>query len=116
MEPWLTMIVTVLCAMFSSTGCWALLQRRAEKKDARTQMILGLGHDRIIHLCKYYIQQGYISSDDYENLHEYLFKPYEALGGNGTAKRLMDEVNKLPIKTPAETVPRKENFEEIGHE
>ncbi|MBO7450918.1 MAG: hypothetical protein J6U54_11185 [Clostridiales bacterium] len=115
METWLTMVVTIVCAIFSSTGIWALIQRRAEKKDAKTQMILGLGHDRIIHLCKFYIEQGWISADDYENLHEYLYRPYEAMGGNGTAKRLMDEVTKLPMKNRSDTVPRKENFEEIVH-
>ena len=25
------------------------------------------------------------------------YKPYEKLGGNGSAKRIMTEVNKLPI-------------------
>lgn len=109
---WVEMVVTIVCAVFASGGFWALLQKLIEKKSAKTQMILGLGHDRIIHLCKFYIEQGWISTDDYENLYEYLFKPYEAMGGNGTAKRLMDEVSNLPIHQPAAKVPRKENFED----
>lgn len=100
MELWLQMVVTIVCAIFSSSGCWTLLQRRADRKDAKTLMILGLGHDRIIALCKEYITQGWISTDDYENLYQYLYKPYEAMGGNGTAKRLMDEVAKLPMTPP----------------
>lgn len=44
-----------------------------------------------------YIERGYITSDEYENLYEYLYKPYEKMGGNGSAKRIMNEVNKLPI-------------------
>lgn len=106
------MIVTVICAVFASSGFWALLQKLTDKKSAKNQMILGLGHDRIIHLCKFYIEQGWISTDDYENLYEYLFKPYEAMGGNGTAKRLMTEVSNLPIHQPFNKVPRKENFED----
>lgn len=39
----------------------------------------------------------WVSQDEYENLYEYLYKPYEKLGGNGSAKRIMTEVNKLPI-------------------
>ena len=96
----LEIIATIICSVFASSGFWVLLQKLADKKDAKTQMILGLGHDRIIHLCKVYIEQGWISTDEYENLYEYLFKPYEAMGGNGTAKRLMNEVGNLPIHKP----------------
>ena len=97
---WIEMIVTVVCAVFASSGFWALVTSMKEKKDARTLMILGLGHDRIIHLCKGFIQQGWISTDDYENLYEYLFIPYEKMGGNGTAKKMMEKVEKLPNVPP----------------
>lgn len=96
MQHFIEMAVTIICAVFASSGFWAVLEKIRERKDAKTQMILGLGHDRIIQLCKYHIEQGYISPDDYENLHDYLYKPYEAMGGNGSAKRLMEEVKKLP--------------------
>ncbi len=98
MQHLIELVVTIICAVFASSGFWALMQKRGDKKDAKTKMLLGLGHDRIIFLCKFYIEQGWISTDDYENLHDYLYKPYELMGGNGTAKRLMDEVNKLPVK------------------
>lgn len=44
-----------------------------------------------------YIDRGWITQDEYENLHDYLYKPYEKMGGNGSAKKVMSEVNKLPI-------------------
>ena len=44
-----------------------------------------------------YLDKGCISREEYENLHDYLFVPYQNLGGNGTAKKIMDEVNKLPM-------------------
>ncbi len=78
-----------------------LIQRhdtKKGKKSAETEMILGLGHDRIVYLGERYIQRGYISRDEYENLHDYLFKPYSDLGGNGTAERIMGEVEKLPLR------------------
>ena len=59
---------------------------------------MGLAHDRIIELGIIYIERGWITQEEYENLHDYLYKPYEALGGNGTGKRIMEEVKKLPIK------------------
>lgn len=100
MEPWLTMVVTIVCSIFSSSGLWLLLQKIADKKDSKTKMILGLGHDRITFLCKGYLKQGWISPDDYENLYDYLYIPYKEMGGNGTAEHLMDQVSKLPSTPP----------------
>lgn len=60
-------------------------------------MLIGLAHDRIIYLGMSYIERGYITQDEYENLYEYLYKPYEKLGGNGSAKRIMTEVDQLAI-------------------
>ena len=95
---YLEIILTIVGSVIASSGFWAWMQARREKKDAKTQMILGLGHDRIIYLCEKYIDRGWISSDEYENLNEYLFAPYLKMGGNGTAKRLMALVENLPTK------------------
>ena len=100
MQHWVEMAITIITAVFASSGLWTFLQSKKEKKDAKTQMILGLGHDRIIYLCKSFLKQGWISADDYENLHDYLYQPYKAMGGNGTAERLMEEVKKLPSNPP----------------
>ena len=95
---WFEIGVTVMCAFIASSGFWAWMTNKNNKKSASTQMILGLGHDRIIHLCEKYIENGWISSDEYENLNTYLFEPYVRMGGNGTAKRLMAIVDNLPTK------------------
>lgn len=99
MEPWLQMVVTTVCAVIASSGFWAFIQRKNENKDVKSQMLIGLAHDRIIFLGIKYIERGWISQDEYENLHDYLYKPYEKLGGNGSAQKVMIEVNKLPIHT-----------------
>ena len=96
--PLLEMFITILCAVLASSGFWAVIQKRMEKKDVKTQMLIGLAHDRIISLGLSYIERGYITSDEYENLVDYLYKPYEAMGGNGTAKKIVDEVKKLEIR------------------
>ena len=82
MEPWLQMVVTIVCAVIASSGFWAFIQKKNDNK------FLGM----------HYIERGWITQDEYENLYEYLYKPYEKLGGNGSAKRIMTEVNKLPIR------------------
>lgn len=100
------LIVTIIVAIFASTGFWTFLtnmiQRRGNKKSAETQMLIGLGHDRICYLGACYIKQGYITKDDYENLHDYLYIPYKKLGGNGTAEKVMNEVERLPLRKQEE--------------
>lgn len=97
-----TFVISVVGAVFASTGFWAfltyLIQRRDKKESAESQMLKGLGHDRICYLGEAYIKRGYITPDEFENLHDYLYLPYEKLGGNGTAKKIMDDVRKLPLK------------------
>lgn len=102
MEFWIQMFVTIICAVFASSGVWAFIMRHQETKDVKTQMLIGLGHDRIMYLGMAYIERGYITKDEFENLHDYLYKPYEMLGGNGSAKRVMDEIKKLPLKAKEE--------------
>lgn len=95
-------IQTIILAIFASSGFWAFLlaivNKVVDKKSAKNRMLLGLGHDRIIALSEKYIAQGWISSDDFENLHDYLYIPYQKMGGNGTAEKLMRDVEKLPIR------------------
>lgn len=97
MEPWFQILLTIFSSVLASSGLWAYITKRLEKKDVKTDMLIGLGHDRIMYLGMAYIDRGWITSDEYENLYEYLYKPYEKMGGNGSAKRIMNEVNKLPI-------------------
>lgn len=97
MEPWIQVILTIFSSVLASSGLWAYLTRRSEKKDVKTEMLVGLAHDRILYLGMSYIERGFIRQDEYENLKVYLYEPYEKLGGNGSAKRIMEEVDKLPI-------------------
>lgn len=102
MEPWVQQIAVPLAvAVLTSSGLWALVSKRAEKNDVERKMLVGLAHDRIIHLGMVYVTRGYITQDEYENLNDYLYQPYEKMGGNGSAKRVMEEVRKLPIKREA---------------
>jgi hypothetical protein len=96
-----TIIVSVVCAVFASTGFWAfltyVLQGKDTKETAEGQMLKGLAHDRICHLGKAYLKNGYIPHDDYQNLYVYLYLPYRNLGGNGLVEKIMKEVERLPL-------------------
>ena len=98
MATWIQMMLTIIGSVVASSGFWAYIQKKLEKRDIMTMMLIGLAHDRIIYLGMSYIERGWITNDEYENLHDYLYKPYEQMGGNGAAKRIMNEVNKLPIR------------------
>ena len=98
MEIWTQVAVPLIVALLTSSGLWALVSKRADKNNAERKMLVGLAHDRIIHLGMVYIERGYVTQDEYENLNDYLYTPYEKMGGNGSAKRVMEEVRKLPIR------------------
>lgn len=96
------MISTIVIAIFASTGFWAFVtvvyQNKTKKDNAEAQILKGLGHDRICCLGESYIKRGYITKDEYENLHDYLYLPYKKLGGNGTAEKIVKDVSNLPLR------------------
>ena len=67
-------------------------------------MLMGLAHDRILFLGRSYVSRGYVTQAEYENLDKYLYQPYRRLGGNGTAERIMKEVERLPLREWEETI------------
>lgn len=95
----ITVIGSVTGSVIASSGFWAFWQKKSDKNDASKEMLVGLGHDRIVFLGLRYIDQGYITHDEYENLSKYLYTPYKKLGGNGSAERVMRQVDQLPIHT-----------------
>lgn len=97
MPNWMSFTVTIVCSILASSGFWAFFLKHYDRKDMKTKMLVGLGHDRIVYLGMKYIERGWITQDEYENLHQYLYEPYVELGGNGSAKRIMSAVNELPI-------------------
>ena len=112
-------VVSVLTAVLASGGLWSFLSKKQEirfeelerkrkkeaeaevKNDGKTKLLVGLAHDRLIYLTKKYLEEGWIDSEDYENL-TYMYEPYIQCGGNGTVKRNMEKVEKLPFKHSCE--------------
>lgn len=93
-----SILLPVLITFIASSGFWAYISNIKDKKTMQTELLIGLAHDRLVTLGLKYVTRGWISQDEYENLNVYLYKPYEKLGGNGSVKRLMMEVDKLPIR------------------
>ena len=90
-------LITILCALITSAGFWALIMKIGDKRSAKSKMILGLGYNAIRESALEYIRRGSITQGEYEDLYKYLYKPYKDMGGDGSAERLMREVDKLTI-------------------
>ena len=66
-------------------------------ENNRINLIIASYRFRLVQLCQIYLRQGYMTSDQYEQLSEF-FKVYSGLGGNGQAKAYYDKAIQLPIK------------------
>lgn len=91
-------IITLAVAVFGSTGFWTWLTHRGKKKSAEGRLLMGLAYSEIVRSAEEHIRRGYIETDEYNELDRYLYKPYQEMGGNGTAAKLMREVQELPTR------------------
>lgn len=81
---------------------WKRQKAQDERQAAVEAGVQGLLHSELYKECGACEQKGFATADDLKNL-EYLYKPYHALGGNGTGTVLYERVKKLP-GSPAESV------------
>lgn len=77
------------------------IKRSREETELRFKNLefanVALLHDKIYQQCTTFINDGWISVDDLENL-DYLWRGYHNLGGNGTGEILYNKVKALPNK------------------
>lgn len=96
MASWLQIALTIFASVMASSGLWAFLGNRFDKRSAERDLIIGIGHVELVYYGMQYIERGWITKDEYETLKE-LYDPYIKLGGNGSGKKIMAEVEKLPM-------------------
>jgi len=123
-------LITALLSALSSSGVMSLIiyliQRRDKKREkaeendsAQSRMLLGLGHDRILHLTDKFVRRGSITLKEKRNL-KFLCDPYFDLGGNGDCQIGYDACLKLPVVSDEEAeeldakIKRKEYGIETG--
>lgn len=73
------------------------MQYKDSKKDARSQLLLGIGYYALQAECIKHLHVGSITREEYNEIYMHLYEPYIALGGNGTAKKMMEDVGELPL-------------------
>lgn len=91
------LILTIITSILASSGLWAFLSNRLERTSAERELIVGIGHIELVFFGMRYIERGWITRDEYETMQE-LYKPYVKLGGNGSGTKIMNEIEKLPIR------------------
>ena len=106
----LVAVISAAAAVFASTGFWAYITRTAERDTAEKNLLMGLAHDRLISQSTRYINRGFISHEEYEDLRHYLYDPYLAKGGDGTVEKMMKKVDELPVRAVSDMVRAKEKF------
>lgn len=99
MDTWLQVALTAVASVLASSGFWAYMQRKNDTKDATTRLLMGVAYEHITTYGIGYINRGWITKDEYEEIDKYFYKPYKELGGNGVAERVMNEVSRLPFSS-----------------
>lgn len=102
MDPAFMEVVTIISSVLASSGFWAFWQNQHDRHNASSDLLKGLAHDRIIFIGTNYIHRGWVSKDEYEDFIKYLYEPYARMGGNGTAKKIMEQVEQLPWSPTSE--------------
>lgn len=101
MEAWLQIVLTSFVTLVASSGFWAYLQYRLQRKDsvknATARLMMAVAYNSITTLGIAYIDRGYVTKDEFEELRLF-YEPYKELGGNGLAERVMSGVGQLPFR------------------
>ena len=89
----------------------------SQHEKAQNDMLIGLGHDKLLYLTDKFVQRGGITLKERRNL-DYLYKPYHAAGGNGARQIGYEACEKLPTLSDEEaaTLERKMKRREYGIE
>lgn len=94
----------IALAIFVSAGFWKIIEvivmhfLTKPKVTPETRLLRGIGQIEIIFFGTKFLEQGYITTEEYDSLKNEIYAPYLEMGGNGLAKKMMEEIEKLPIK------------------
>ena len=90
--------------IFGSVGFWTFVQHLLDKRSVSRQAMLGLMYLGVKMSCQKLIDRGWATTEEIEDIEKYMYEPYKALGGNGTAEMLMNKVKALPSAVSHDSV------------
>lgn len=98
-------MVEIIAAIVGSTGAWQLLQyklqTRDKKRTAVDEALLAVLHYILYLRLTQVLKRGCVGQTEYDTLSA-LYKPYQALGGNGSIRHRYEDMKKLPRVTDSE--------------
>lgn len=97
MQAWLSVVLTAIVTILASSGFWAWVQGRDKTRTATRKLLMGLAYDKLVTLGLQHIERGSITKDELEGFRTDLYEPYLALGGNGVAEKIAEDVMRLPL-------------------
>lgn len=83
-------------ALLGGSGIWAWAKSMADHNSNEAKLLLSVSRNQLITLGRGYIERGYVTMDEYEEF-EAEYQIYSALGGNGLARRIFEQVDELPM-------------------
>lgn len=86
----------LLTTILSGPGIWAWAKTKTDHNNNASKLLLSVSRNQLISLGRIYIERGYITMDEYEE-YESEYQIYSALGGNGLARRVFEQVDDLPM-------------------
>ena len=104
------MVAALIPAVAAIGGFFTYLRSRARISDRErgemVSLLMGLAQHQIVFKGLEYIERGWVTTDEYEDLRRYLYDPYHRLGGNGAAERIMHAVERLPFRSEAPNIQK----------
>lgn len=104
MQDWLKAVLSALAAALVGAvtagirQMWKRHKLQMARQSALEEGVKALLHDRLCEACTCVLNKNKATVSEIENI-EFLYRPYAALGGNGTAKQLYERVSNLPIES-----------------
>lgn len=92
----ITSIVSIIVTAVSGYIVW-YLQQHVNKKDNTSKALMLLLRHELKEYYYTYKNRGYISLSELEEYNE-IYEIYHALGGNGIATKMLEEVKKIDVK------------------
>jgi len=108
MDSFKEVIFPIIIGLLASSGFWVFLERVTQKRTLQNELLLAVSRDRIVRLGLSYLARSWISQEEFEDLN-ILYQAYSAMGGNGSAKRVMQQVEKLPMRRDIQQPGRVQN-------
>lgn len=86
----------LITTLLSGPGIWAWAKTRTQRNNSEGKLLLQVAKTQLVTQGREYLQRGYITMDEYEE-YESEYGVYSALGGNGLARRIFEQVDDLPM-------------------